>query len=124
MPFDKTDATLVPEAENCAECPKRTGFNTLLFGEMSHRDQCTDAACLNQKVGWYVERQLEAIPKLVQISTAYDGRVKSSVLPRSRYIALRLVKSKGKQPQSPNEKPCKHGGRYRAHSSGAVSSSR
>jgi ParB family chromosome partitioning protein len=45
VPFDKTDATLVPEAENCAECPKRTGFNTLLFGEMSHRDQCTDAAC-------------------------------------------------------------------------------
>jgi ParB family chromosome partitioning protein len=62
----------------------------------------------NNKVGWYVERQLEAKPKLVQISTAYDGRVKSSVLPRSRYIALRRVKSKGKQPQSPNEKPCKH----------------
>jgi ParB family chromosome partitioning protein len=55
-----------------------------------------------------VERQLEAEPKLVQISTAYGGRVEGSVLPRSRYIVLRLAKSKGKQPQSPNEKPCKH----------------
>jgi ParB family transcriptional regulator, chromosome partitioning protein len=40
VPFDKGDATLVPEAGSCAECPKRTGFNTLLFGEMSQRDQC------------------------------------------------------------------------------------
>jgi ParB family transcriptional regulator, chromosome partitioning protein len=108
VPFDKADTTLVPEAGSCAECPKRTGFNTLLFGEMSHRDQCTDAACMNNKVGRYVERQLEAKPKLVQISTAYGGRVEGSVLPRSRYIALRLAKSKGKQPLSPNEKPCKH----------------
>jgi ParB family chromosome partitioning protein len=55
-----------------------------------------------------VERQLEAKPKLVQISIAYGGRVEGSVLPRGRYIALRLAKSKVKQPQSPNEKPCKH----------------
>jgi ParB family transcriptional regulator, chromosome partitioning protein len=108
VPFDKTDATLVPEAGSCVECPKRTGFNTLLFGEMRHRDQCTDAAYQNNKVGRYVGRQLEAKPKLVQISTAYGGRVEGSVLPRSRYIALRLAKSKGKQPLSPNEKPCKH----------------
>jgi type IV secretion system protein VirB10 len=32
VPFDKNDATLVPEAGSCVECPKRTGFNTLLFG--------------------------------------------------------------------------------------------
>jgi ParB family chromosome partitioning protein len=75
---------------------------------MSHRDQCTDAACLNNKVGRYLARQLETKPKLVQISTVYGGRVEGSVLPRSRYIALHLSKSKGKQPLSPNEKPCKH----------------
>jgi ParB family chromosome partitioning protein len=34
VPFDKNYATLVPEAGGRAECPKRTGFNTLLFGEM------------------------------------------------------------------------------------------
>ncbi len=41
VPFDKNDATLVPEAGSCAECPKRTGFNTLLFGELgSQHDSC------------------------------------------------------------------------------------
>ncbi len=109
VPFDKTDATLVPEAGSCADCPKRTGFNTLLFGELSQRDQCTDGACLNNKVDRFVARQLEAKPKLVQISTAYGGRVEGSVLPRSRYIALHLPKTaKNKPPLSPNEKPCKH----------------
>ena len=39
VPFDKSDTTLVPEAGSCAECPKRTGFNTLLFGEGVH-DAC------------------------------------------------------------------------------------
>jgi ParB family chromosome partitioning protein len=34
VPFSKDDETLVPEAGNCANCPKRTGFNTLLFSEV------------------------------------------------------------------------------------------
>lgn len=108
VPFDKADATLVPEAGSCADCPKRTGFNTLLFGDMSQHDRCSDSSCHQSKITAHVQRQLEAKPKLVQISTEYGGRVEGSVLPRSRYIALRLARSKGKQPLSPNEKPCKH----------------
>lgn len=109
VPFDKADATLVPEAGSCAECPKRTGFNTLLFGEMSQHDQCSDASCLSYKIDRFLARQLEAKPKLVQINTTYGGRVEGVVLPRSRYIALHLAKpGKSKQPLSPNEKPCKH----------------
>lgn len=34
-PFSKEDATLVPDAGSCLECPKRTGHNTLLFGTRS-----------------------------------------------------------------------------------------
>ena len=34
VPFSKEDETLVPEAGSCANCPKRTGFNTLLFSEV------------------------------------------------------------------------------------------
>jgi ParB family chromosome partitioning protein len=109
VPFDKADATLVPEAGSCAECPKRTGFNTLLFGEMSQRDQCTDAACLNNKVGRFVERQIEAKPKLVQITTNHGTRSDGPVLPRNRYVALQLTNpAKSKQPPSPYQKPCKH----------------
>jgi ParB family chromosome partitioning protein len=34
VPFSKDDETLVPEAGSCAHCPKRTGFNALLFSEV------------------------------------------------------------------------------------------
>ena len=109
VPFDKNDATLVPEAGSCAECPKRTGFNTLLFGEMSHRDQCTDGVCFNNKLGKSVERQIAEKPKLVQITTNHGTRGDGAVLPRNRYVALQLAKAaKAKQPLSPYQKPCKH----------------
>ncbi len=109
VPFDKNDATLVPEAGSCAECPKRTGFNTLLFGEMGRRDQCSDAVCFNHKLSRFVEKQIEAKPKLVQITTAYGTRGDGAVLPRSRYVALQLTKAAtAKQPLSPYQKPCKH----------------
>jgi len=32
-PFDKRDAQLVPAVGSCADCPKRTGHNKLLFGD-------------------------------------------------------------------------------------------
>ena len=110
VPFDKNDATLAPEAGSCAECPKRTGFNTLLFGEIgAHHDQCSDAACFNNKLGKFVERELRDKPKLVQIATAHGTRGDGVALPRNRYIALELAKTaKAKQPLSPYQKPCKH----------------
>ena len=108
VPFDKNDATLVPEAGSCAECPKRTGFNTLLFGTAVH-DACTDGACYNNKLAKHVERQIAEKPKLVQITTGYGTRGDSPVLGRNRYVALDLAKpAKAKQPLSANQKPCKH----------------
>ncbi|HEX4005501.1 MAG TPA: ParB/RepB/Spo0J family partition protein [Acidobacteriaceae bacterium] len=108
VPFDKNDATLVPEAGSCAECPKRTGFNTLLFGEGVH-DACSDAGCHQNKLGKFVERQIAEKPKLVQISTNHVSRNDGAVLSRSRYVALHLARNgKAKQPLSPYQKPCKH----------------
>jgi ParB family chromosome partitioning protein len=109
VPFNKNDATLVPEAGSCAECPKRTGFNTLLFGTAVH-DACTDGACYNNKLAKHVERQIAEKPKLVQITTEYGTRGGDGpVLGRNRYVALNLAKSaKAKQPFSANQKPCKH----------------
>ena len=46
VPFDKDDEGLVPEAGSCANCPKRTGFNTLLF-DAALQDSCTDKDCYN-----------------------------------------------------------------------------
>jgi ParB family chromosome partitioning protein len=109
LPFDKNDATLVPEAGSCAECPKRTGFNTLLFGTAVH-DACTDGTCYNNKLAKHVERQIAEKPELVQIATGYGTRGGDSpVLSRNRYVALNLAKlEKAKQPLSANQKPCKH----------------
>ena len=107
-PFDKNDAALVPEAGSCAECPKRTGFNTLLFGTAVH-DACTDGVCYNNKLAKHVERQIAEKPKLVQITTGYGTRGDSPVLGRNRYVPLNLAKpAKAKQPLSANQKPCKH----------------
>ena len=41
-PFNKRDAHLVPTAGSCADCPKRTGHNKLLFGDDLGKqgDQC------------------------------------------------------------------------------------
>jgi ParB family chromosome partitioning protein len=109
VPFDKNDAKLVPEAGSCADCPKRTGFNTLLFGDMSDRDQCTDAACFNGKITRTIERKIEAKPQLIQIATGHVANSNSAVLSRSRYVALTLTNpAKSKQPLSPYQKPCKH----------------
>ena len=38
-PFDKQDETLVLEAGSCVNCPKRTGFNKLLFPDV-RKDSC------------------------------------------------------------------------------------
>ena len=48
--FDKNEETLVPEAGSCANCPKRTGFNTLLF-DAALQDSCTDKHCYNNVAG-------------------------------------------------------------------------
>ncbi len=107
VPFDKSDAALVPEAGSCAECPKRTGFNTLLFGTAVH-DACTDGTCYNNKLAKHVERQIAEKPKLVQITTGYGTRSDSPVL-GATVTSLQLAKpAKAKQPLSANQKPCKH----------------
>lgn len=47
--FRITDATLVPEAGSCRECPKRTGANPDLFNDVQKADTCADPACYRTK---------------------------------------------------------------------------
>lgn len=108
VPFDKHDETLVPEAGSCTNCPKRTGYNTLLFGEAT-KDSCADGACYNNKLSKHIEREIADKPKLVQIASGWNGRGDSAVLGRNRYVALNLSarNGKAKTPLSPHQKPCK-----------------
>jgi len=49
-PWDLGDAGLVPEAGSCTNCPKRTGANAALFGDLTAvEDTCTDPACFANK---------------------------------------------------------------------------
>lgn len=110
-PFSKEDATLVPDAGSCLECPKRTGHNTLLFeGIGAQHDSCTDPACYAAKVNAHVKQTVAAKPKLVQISTAYGKPAEGSpVVPRNQYIEIRQEKPKNKyQQEAPEYKTCKY----------------
>jgi ParB family transcriptional regulator, chromosome partitioning protein len=106
--FDKNDETLIPEAGSCVNCPKRTGFNTLLFPDVS-KDSCLDGLCFRAKIERHVAKTIEKNPKLVQISTTAWSSRDGAPLGRSRYVELELKKPK---PQSasikliPSQKPC------------------
>jgi ParB family chromosome partitioning protein len=110
-PFNKRDAQLVPAAGSCADCPKRTGYNKLLFADDLGRqgDRCTDPNCYQAKVTAHVAATVAAKPELVQISTAYGGQKEGSpVLPRNKYTAIRDDKPKSKdEAKRPEYKVCK-----------------
>src|SRR5579884_3656986 len=71
-PFSKSDETLMPDAGSCANCPKRTGFNALLFSDV-RKDSCTDPQCYRAKLDAHVTRTLQKKPELVQISSGYGS---------------------------------------------------
>jgi ParB family chromosome partitioning protein len=110
-PFDKRDVQLVPTVGSCADCPKRTGHNKLLFGDDLGKqgDQCTDPRCYNAKLAAHVAKAVAAKPNLVQISTAYGGQKEGSpVLPRNKYTAIRDDKPQKKEDaQRPEFKLCR-----------------
>lgn len=110
-PFNKRDAQLVPIAGSCADCPKRTGHNKLLFGDDLGKqgDQCTDPTCYQAKVDAHIAKTIAAKPELVQISTAYGVQSEGSpVLPRNKYTAIRDDRPKSKDDaKRPEFKECK-----------------
>jgi ParB family chromosome partitioning protein len=107
VPFDKQDETLIPEAGSCANCPKRTGFNKLLFADV-RKDSCTDPNCFRAKVDTHIAKTTEKKPELVQISSAWSSR-EGAPLGRNRYVELELRKAKTQSQAakaSPAQTPC------------------
>ena len=93
VPFSKDDETLLPEAGSCANCPKRTGFNTLLFSEV-RQDSCSDAECFNRKLDRHIVQRMEKMPSLVMISEKYNIPGETPILPRRNYIEVITRKAK------------------------------
>jgi len=111
-PFDREDSTLVPEAGSCADCPKRTGFNVMLFAEFAgHKDCCTDAECFGAKIDAHIARTIEKKPKLVQISSAWTSASQSregAPLGRNQYAEIETAKASGKRKvEGSAQKPCR-----------------
>jgi len=106
-PFDKQDETLVPEAGSCVNCPKRTGFNRLLFPDV-RKDSCTSPDCFRAKIDACVKKTLETKPQLIQISAAWNSR-EGAPLGRNHYVELEIKKAKPNGTSSklsPVQKPC------------------
>lgn len=57
-PFDTKDPNLISKAGACADCPKRTGNEKILFPDIEKEDVCTDPLCFQKKKGaaWVVRR--------------------------------------------------------------------
>lgn len=106
-PFNKRDAQLVPAAGSCADCPKRTGHNKLLFSDLGKTDACTDPTCYQAKVSAHVAQAIAAKPQLVQVSTAYGTQKEGSpVVPRNKYTEIHKPTSK-EDAKRPEYKVCK-----------------
>lgn len=92
VPFKLADADLVPEAGSCVECPKRTGFNTLLFADIDGKDSCTDGACYKKKVQAHINREIarqqEKGKDLLKVSSDWSGK-KDGPIGRNHYELVR-----------------------------------
>jgi ParB family transcriptional regulator, chromosome partitioning protein len=109
IPFSKDDETLVPEAGSCANCPKRTGFNRLLFSEVREdSDSCADAACFNRKLDAHIAQRVAKVPNLVMISDNCNTTGETPILARRNYIEVVTRKSKKGRGARPEEKLCGH----------------
>jgi ParB family chromosome partitioning protein len=107
VPFSKDDETLVPEAGSCANCPKRTGFNALLFSEV-REDSCADSACFNRKLDMHIAQRVAKRPNLVMVSENYNTTGESPILARRNYVEVVSRKNKKGKDARPEEKLCTH----------------
>jgi len=105
--FSKDDESLLPEAGSCANCPKRTGFNTLLFSEV-REDSCADAACFNRKLDAHIAQRVGKMPNLVQISENYKATGETPILDRRKYVEVVTRKGKKRKEARPEETLCTH----------------
>jgi len=109
VPFSKDDETLVHEAGSCVNCPKRTGFNRLLFSEVRQdSDSCTDAACFNRKLDAHIAQRVVKMPNLVQISNNYRATDETLSLPRRDYVEVVARKNQKGKDTLPEHKLCNH----------------
>ncbi len=77
--FKPGDTKLIPEAGSCAACPKRTGNNPDLFGDVDDADVCTDPECFeNKRLENYLQLKEKAEKKGIKV---IDGDEAKKLMP-------------------------------------------
>jgi hypothetical protein len=89
-PFDKQDETLDTGAGSCANCPKRTGFNKLLFSDV-RKDSCTDPLCADVGIDLGPEASPESI-KPVAPPTAVAAAALADIVTASSSIVIQHLR--------------------------------
>jgi ParB family chromosome partitioning protein len=107
VPFSKEDESLLPEAGSCANCPKRTGFNTLLFSEVKD-DSCANAECFNRKLDAHITQRVKNIPNLVLVSEKYSIAEETPIIPRRNYVEVVTRKAQKGKEVRPEQRLCDH----------------
>jgi ParB/RepB/Spo0J family partition protein len=112
-PFRTDDASLVPEAGACTNCPKRTGAQALLFADASDPDLCIDRVCYRRKqdAGWKLKAK-EAKAEGINVLGAKEGEeaIRRLMYGDSKFVRLdgdhwdgkkhvKVAKLLGKKPQ-------------------------
>lgn len=78
--FPKDAADLVDGIGPCNTCSKRSGYNRVLFADISPKsDTCTDRKCFESKKQAFVTLQISANPTAVKLSDSYGSRVKDVI---------------------------------------------
>lgn len=101
--FKITDASLVPKAGSCKECPKRTGANPDLFQDVDSADVCTDPKCYHSKE----EAHSLTIKKAALESGAHiiEGREAKALMPNSWSSEVKGYLRLDDKNDSPTDKP-------------------
>jgi ParB/RepB/Spo0J family partition protein len=101
--FKITDATLVPSAGSCRQCPKRTGADPDLFADVKGADVCTDPACFKAKEHAHQEQSLKAARE--SGATIIEGREAKALVPHSWSTRIEGWLRLDDAADSPTDKP-------------------
>src|SRR5262249_6331636 len=101
-PFDANDETLLASAGSCAQCPKRTGSNPLLFADVQRKSTCTDRTCYQSKLSAFVQIRVKQVEtdgeKPVPVSQAPAWQTKGQSPNTLHEGEFRRAKAKGECP--------------------------
>lgn len=78
-PFKTDDAALYPQAGPCTTCPKRTGNQPELFGDVKSADVCTDPNCFDVKRNAAAKLKIEAARAVG--AKVIEGKAAKDILP-------------------------------------------